>query len=286
MPFLDHLEDLRRVLIDSLIAIGVGMAATWALSGWVLETLIATTMPAGVPVIFLGPAEAFSARIKVALATGVLLTLPFVLWRLWRFVVPGLLKEERGLVLPLVLASTVLFYLGGTFGLLVLVPVIMNILLSFGTASMVPNIAVGQLLTFILRLVLACGTIFELPLVTTALALAGLVTGRDLIAKWRYAVVVIFVVAAVVTPGDGPSLLVLAIPMIALYFLSVGLAFAVEGRGRKRERGLAAVPPAIGPPPAAAGIVPRPAAPPEPEPAAPATERTNEGAAEPPSEET
>ena len=272
MPFLDHLEELRRVLMDSLIAIGVGMLVTWSLSGWVLEYLIASTMPAGVPVIFLGPAEAFSARIKVALTTGVLLVLPFVLWRIWRFIVPGLLKEERDLVLPLVVASCALFYVGGAFGLLVLVPVIMNILLSFGTASMVPNIAVGQLLTFILRLVLACGTIFELPLVTTALALAGLVTGRNLLAWWRHAVVAIFVVAAVVTPGDGPSLLVLAIPMIALYFLSVGLAFLVEGRGRRRAQVPPIVPPAAS---GAAGAVPRPAG------AAPPPAREEAGASPP-----
>jgi sec-independent protein translocase protein TatC len=208
--------------------------------------------------------------------------------------VPGLLKEERGLVLPLVVASTVLFYAGGTFGLLVLVPVIMNILLSFGTASMVPNIAVGQLLTFILRLVLACGTIFELPLVTTALALAGLLTGRDLLSKWRYAVVAIFVVAAVVTPGDGPSLLVLAIPMIILYFLSVGLAFLVQKRGRERERASAEAGPAIVPRPAAADTVPRPPAPPAVEPVAerapgpaiePAAADAANQAGEPPSEE-
>ncbi len=237
MPFLEHLEELRRVLLDSIIAIVVGMLATWALSGVVLENLIHRTMPAGVPVIFLGPAEAFSARIKVALTTGVLLTLPFVLWRVWRFVVPGLLREERNLVLPLVVASTLLFYGGGAFGLLVLVPVIMRILLAFGTASMIPNIAVGQLLTFILRLVLACGLLFELPLVTTALTMAGIITPEWLQAKWRLAVVVIFVIAAVITPGDGPSLLVLAIPVTALYFLSVGLAFGVRQRGRERRAG-------------------------------------------------
>ncbi len=273
MPFLDHLEELRRVLIDSIIAIVVGMAASWAFSGWILEYLIASTMPGDMPVIFLGPAEAFGARIKVALTMSVFLVLPFVLWRIWRFVVPGLLREERALVLPLVLGSTLLFYIGGVFGLWVLVPVVMRILLSFGTASMVPNIAVGLLLTFILRLVLACGLIFELPLVTTALTMAGIISPKDLWSKWRYAILIIFVIAAVVTPGDGPSMLVLAIPVTALYFISVGLSFLVRRRGRAAEDW--SEEPAIAPQ-APAGTAPRPADPPA------AADRTPESGEEKP----
>jgi sec-independent protein translocase protein TatC len=234
MPFLDHLDELRRVLIDSLIAIGVGMGLSWAFSGQLLDLLITRTVPAGTPVIFLAPGEGFTARVKVALACGILVTLPFVFWRLWRFVVPGLLHEERTLVLPAVIFSTLLFYLGGAFGFFVLVPIVMKILLGFGTPHLAPTLAIGQLLGFLLQLTLACGIVFQLPLVTTLLTRAGLVSPEWLWGRWRYAVLIIFVVAAVVTPGDGPSQLVLGIPVTLLYFASVALSFMAR---RERRAG-------------------------------------------------
>ncbi len=243
MPFLDHLEELRRVLIDCLIAVGVGLGLSWAISGRVLDLLIDRTMPTGMPVIFLGPAEAFGARIKVALCCGVLLTLPFICWRVWQFVVPGLLREERSYVLPAVFCSTFLFYLGSAFGFLILVPAILRILLAFGTSRMTPTIAVGNLLGFILQLTLACGFVFQLPLVTTVLTMAGVVTPEWLRAQWRIAVLAIFVLAAAVTPGDGPSMLLLAIPLSGLYLVSVAISFAVR-RGRARQPGGEGSPPA------------------------------------------
>jgi sec-independent protein translocase protein TatC len=207
------------------------------LSAQALELLVNRTIPEDVPVVFLNPAEAFTARIKVALTCGVLVTLPYVLWRFWQFVVPGLLKEERRLIFPLVVSSSVLFYLGGAFGLLILVPVVVKILLAFGTPSLTPTMAVNQLLGFILRLVLACGLVFQLPLVTTVLTMLGIVSPGGLLARWRYAVLIIFVVAAVITPGDGPSQLVLGIPVTLLYFVSVGLSYAVRRRQRREESG-------------------------------------------------
>jgi sec-independent protein translocase protein TatC len=237
MTFLEHLEELRRVLIDAIVAVLIGMAASWAFSGRLIELLIARTMPAGTPIVFLGPGEAFAARVKVSLACGILATLPFILLRVWQFVVPGLLREERSLVLPIVVGGSFLFYLGGSFGFFVLTPIVSRILLAFSTPSMSPAIAVSELLGFILRLVLACGLVFQLPLVTTLLTVVGVVTPGRLWRLWRHAVVIIFVVAAIVTPGDGPSQLILAIPVTALYFLSVGLAFIVRGR-RQRAHAL------------------------------------------------
>jgi sec-independent protein translocase protein TatC len=233
MPFLEHLEELRRVLIDSLIAIAVGLGISWVFSARVLDLLITRTMPGGGPVVFLGPADAFSARLKVALSMGLLVVLPFVFWRVWRFVVPGLMREERAYILPAVVFSSLLFYGGGAFGLLVLVPVVMRILLAFGTEHLTPAIAVSQLLGFVLRLSLACGLVFELPLVTTVLTQVGVVSPEGLWGHWRHAVLIIFIVAAVVTPGDGPSQLVLAVPVCILYFASVGLSFGVRRRGRR-----------------------------------------------------
>jgi sec-independent protein translocase protein TatC len=233
MPFLEHLEELRRVLIDCLIAVAIGLALAWSFSDRVLELLITRTMPGGMPVVFLGPAEAFSARIKVALACAVLVTAPFIFWRVWRFVVPGLMREERAVILPAVFVSSLLFYAGGGFGLFVLVPAVMRILLGFGTSHMTPAIAVGHLLGFVIQLSLACGLLFELPLVTTILTVTGVVSPEWLRARWRHAVLIIFVIGAAVTPGDGPSALLIAVPVSLLYLMSVALSFVVRGRRRR-----------------------------------------------------
>jgi sec-independent protein translocase protein TatC len=174
--------------------------------------------------------------------------------------------------MPGVVASTFLFYGGGAFGLFVLVPTVIRILLSMGTEHLAPQIAVGQLLGFLLQLVLACGIVFQLPLVTTYLTIAGILTPEFLLARWRHAVLVIFVVAAVVTPGDGPSQLVLGIPVTVLYFGSVGLSFLVRGKRK------VAVPAILATPAAAAGNVPR-SLPPPAAPTAAAEEAGREAAA-------
>src|SRR3546814_903491 len=109
MNFLDHLEELRRVLIDSIVAALLGLGVSWFFSGRLVELLIARTIPPGTPVVFLGPGEAFGVRIQVALGTGILLALPFILYRIWQFVVPGLLREERSFVLPIVIGGSCLF---------------------------------------------------------------------------------------------------------------------------------------------------------------------------------
>ena len=257
MTFLDHLEELRRVLIDAIIAALLGLGAAWFFSGRLIELLIARTIPAGTPVVFLGPGEAFSTRIQVALGCGILITLPFILFRIWQFVVPGLLREERTFVLPIVIGGSLLFYLGSAFGLLILIPIVTKILLAFGTPSLKPTIAVGQLLAFVVRLVLACGLLFQLPIVAVFLTWFGIVTPERMWSVWRHAVVVIFVVAAAVTPGDGPSQLVLGIPVTILYFLSVGLSFLVRRRRARRAADSIEPPPSLPrgslPPPGPAG---------------------------------
>jgi len=234
MTFLDHLEELRRVLIDAIVAALLGLGVCWFFSGQLVELLISHTIPPGTPVVFLGPGEAFGVRIQVALGAGVLLALPFMLLRIWQFVVPGLMREERAFVLPIVIGGSCLFYLGGAFGLFVLIPIVTKILLAFGTPSLKPTIAIGQLLGFVVRLVLGCGLLFQLPIVTLFLTWFGVVTPERLWRVWRHAVVIIFVVAAAVTPGDGPSQLVLAIPVTILYFASVGLSFLIRSRRARR----------------------------------------------------
>jgi sec-independent protein translocase protein TatC len=231
MPFLAHLEELRRVLIKCVIALVIAAAASWVFSGAILDTLVVRT--AG-EAKFIGPTEAFGARLKVTLMCGVLVALPVIAYWIWGFVVPGLLESEKRFLLPLVVSSTGLFYLGTVFSYFALTPVVVKVLLSFGTEFIKPEITISPLLGLILRLALACGILFQLPLVLTMLSYFGIVSPRWLKEKWRYAVVASLILAAVATPADAASQLILAGPIIGLYFLSVYVS-ALVTRGKKRE---------------------------------------------------
>jgi sec-independent protein translocase protein TatC len=228
MTFLEHLEELRTVLLHVIVGCLIGAVAGWWLAPRVLEDLIRRTVHQA---FVLSPLEAFNERIKLALFIGLLISLPYVLYRIWQFVVPGLFRRERRLVLPMVLLSIVLFALGVWAAYGYVVPLVVRVLDQFATPSMRTQIRVSTLLDFFYNIALACGIVCELPLVTMALTALGLVTPGFLLRQWRYALVVVFLVTAVITPGDVVTAqLVMGVPMTALYFVSVGLSWLVAKR--------------------------------------------------------
>jgi len=165
----------------------------------------------------------------------VLIASPYVLYRVWSFIVPGLLKRERSLVLPIALGSWLLFLVGAWCSYAIVTPIVLHTLGVFVTPSMEMTIQLGALLSFIYNMSIACGVVFQLPLVLAGLTAVGLVTPRTLARQWRYAIVGTLFVTAAVTPGDVVSAqIVLGIPMIALYFLSVGLSWLVARARRRR----------------------------------------------------
>lgn len=228
MTFLEHLEELRAVLIHVIAGCLVGAVAGWWLAPRVLEDLIRRTVHVAV---VLSPLEAFNERIKLAFFIGLLIALPYVFYRIWQFVVPGLFRRERRLVLPMVLMSMVLFGLGIWAAYGYVVPLVVRVLDQFMTPSMRAQIRVSTLLGFFYNIAIACGIVCELPLVTMALTALGLVTPGFLLKQWRYAIVLVFLVTALITPGDVVTAqLVMGVPMTALYFLSVGLSWLVAKR--------------------------------------------------------
>ena len=234
MPFLEHLEALRVVLFQSAIACVAGALAGWWFAPRVLEDLIHRTVGQAV---VLSPLEALNERIKLSLVLGLFVALPIVLHRLWSFVVPGLLKRERRWVPGMVAASYVLFALGALSAYGYLVPLVMRVLGGFATKSMVTQIRLSELLGFGYNLALACGVVFQLPLVCMTLTALGLVTPGFLLRQWRYAIVAVFFVTAIITPGDVVTAqLIMGVPMTLLYFVSVGLSYLVA-RKRAREEG-------------------------------------------------
>jgi sec-independent protein translocase protein TatC len=230
MSFLQHLDELRAMLVHVVIATLVGAIGGWMLAPYVLEDLIHRTTGTAV---LLTPLEPMNERIKLTLLLGMLLAGPYVFYRIWQFVVPGLLKKERSLVLPMSLASMVLFAIGVAVSYVYVVPLIVSVLATFKTPSMIVQVRLSELLGFFYNVSLACGVIMQLPLVTMTLTAIGLVTPGFLIRQWRYAVVGGFVLTAAITPGDViTAQLVLGGPMVLLYFISVGLSYLVAKRRR------------------------------------------------------
>lgn len=233
MPFLSHLDELRRVLQICVLAAVVGAAGGWWFAPRVLADLIARTVQA---TVVLSPFEAFNERLKLAFVLGLAISLPVILWQVWSFVVPGLFRRERGWVLPMVFASLVLFAGGAWASYAVVVPLVIKMLRTFLTPGMVEQIRLGSLLDFVYNLSLACGILAQLPLVTMVLTGIGLVTPMFLLRQWRVAMVAIFLVTALITPGDLVSAqLMLGAPMVVLYFASVLLSFLVAKRKRREE---------------------------------------------------
>jgi sec-independent protein translocase protein TatC len=231
MPFLEHLEELRRVVLSSVAAWLLCSIAGYVLSGRILDYVVVHNVGEAQ---FLHPMEAFNARLKIALLAGGVVALPYVSFQIWSFVLPGLYARERRVVLPMAASSTALFLGGMAFSYWVLTPLMLRLLMEFGTAHIHANITVSFLFDFILKLAVGTGLMFQLPLVVVILTMIRVVTPRFLWSKWRHAIVVIVIIASVVTPGDGAlSTLVLAGPILALYFLSAVLSTFIH-RGQKR----------------------------------------------------
>jgi sec-independent protein translocase protein TatC len=230
MPFLAHLEELRRVLMHVVIACLVGAVAGWMLAPTVMETMIRRSVGHAV---VLAPLEAFNERFKLALLLGLALVAPYAFYRVWQFVVPGLLRRERSLILPMSLVSMLLFGLGVWAAWSYVVPLVLDVLTQFMTPSMVAQIRLTDLLGFFYNLGIACGLICQLPLVTMTLTRLGLVTPAQLLRQWRYAIVGAFLLTAIITPGDViTAQIVMGLPMTLLYFVSVGLSWLVARRTR------------------------------------------------------
>jgi sec-independent protein translocase protein TatC len=246
MSFLDHLDELRRRIIVSLIAVGVAFIFTFI---YVDQILIFILLPmeemAGHTLSYIDPTEGFILKIKLALMAGLLVASPVVFSQVWLFIAPGLYSHEKKLAVPFVIMSTVFFIAGAVFSHYVVFRVVWEFLAdqTLTVVDPVTNVS-RQILTFeprvepafslYLRLILAMGVTFELPTLVLFLARMGLVTPRFLIRNIKYAVMIIMVAAAVLSPdGGGVGMVVMGGPVVGLYILSIGLAWMF---GKKRKK--------------------------------------------------
>lgn len=231
--FVSHLEELRKRLIISLCAFSLAAAVSYFFSGTLIDLLIAPLRShRNAQLIFQTPYEAFLIHIKVAALCGLVISLPILFIQFWLFVAPGLYQKEKKTVLPLALSSVVLFLFGAAFAYFLIVPVGLDFLLSFETESMRPLLAIAPYFEFLFGMILAFGIMFDFPVILLGLAKMGIVNSRGLAKARKFIVLAIFVLAAVLTPSPDPvSQLLLAIPLLALFEVSVIICRWVEKKG-------------------------------------------------------
>ncbi|MBI3610915.1 MAG: twin-arginine translocase subunit TatC [Nitrospirae bacterium] len=220
MPVTGHLEELRSRLIRVVWVVLGGMVLAYAVSDLLIAWL---KRPLAADLYFFSPTEAFWVTMKVSFFAGLFLSLPMILYQLWRFISPGLLPAERRLALPFVLLGCLFFVLGLLFCYFIVAPFALQFLVGFGMQQgLKPVFSVGLYIDFLLKFLLAFGVIFELPLVITILAKLGLVTPQFLARQRRYAVLVNAILAAVLTPtSDVFNMMLMMIPLIIFYELGI-----------------------------------------------------------------
>ena len=236
MSFLDHLDELRRRLIRSFIALGVGLLICLGfidpIFDFIMEPL-AEVLPEGGTLIYTDPTEAFFLRLKMAALTGLVFSTPVVMTQFWLFVAPGLYAHEKKFAIPFIGLATIFFLGGVVFAHYILFPVAWGFFASFGTADEYVEFTPRLQPAFALyvRLVLACGVVFQLPTVVFFLARMGVASARFLLRNFKYAILLIFIIAAIITPTPDPvTMTFMAGPMLALYVLSIAIAWVFGKR--------------------------------------------------------
>ena len=236
-PFTNHLDELRKRLITSFYAVGIGFAACYAFKEKLFYVLVAPlqkAMKSGDTLIYTHLPEAFFTFLKTALISGIILASPVLLYQFWMFVAPGLYDREKKLLIPILFLSTLFFTGGALFGYFIVFPWGFKFFLSFATDTIRPMPSMKEYLGFASKLLLAFGIVFELPLVLTFLARLGIVSVEFLKKYRKYAILIFFVGAAMLTPPDVVTQIMMALPLMLLYEISI-IGARIFGKKRDDE---------------------------------------------------
>jgi sec-independent protein translocase protein TatC len=242
MGFLEHLEELRRRIIYSLIALVIGFFACWGYAEKIYEVMQRPIMAAlqhhgmSEKLVYLDPTEPFNIYLKVAALAGLFVTSPFILYQVWAFISPGLYRNEKRYVVPFMVSTVSLFLAGGYFGYKLVYPQALDFLIGFGRQFQ-PMITIEKYTDLFLVIIIGMGAIFEMPIIVFFLSLMGIVTAGWMWRNLRYSILVIFIIAAILTPTtDILNMCIFAAPMVGLYLFSIGIAWLVHPKQRRARR--------------------------------------------------
>jgi sec-independent protein translocase protein TatC len=236
MSFLEHLDELRKRIVNAVIGIGVGIIIGFAFIDRIFNFILGPTrkvLPPGVKMIYTEPGEAFGMYITISLIVGFVIASPYVMYQVWKFIAPGLYSNEKKFAVPFVLFTTLGFLAGAAFNHYVAFPFMMAFFASFNGIDLAFMPRLEDTFGLYTKMLLGMGLVFQMPTVVFFLAKMKLVTARFLWKNGRYAILAAFVIAAVVTPtGDPMNQTIFAAPMIALYLLSIVIAWIVNPRSK------------------------------------------------------
>jgi sec-independent protein translocase protein TatC len=234
MSFLEHLDELRKRLIHSVVSVVVGVGATFFFHDPIYRFVFAPTqrvLPEGSKLIYSQPGEAFSLHIQIALIAGVIVAAPYIMLQVWMFIAPGLYQREKRLAIPFVALSSAGFVGGAAVNHYIMFPFMMKFFGGFNSADLMFLPSLDAVFSLYTKFLIAMGLIFQMPTIVMFLAKMHLVTARFLIRNIKYAVLITFIVSAVITPTADPGTqTIFALPMIGLYILSIGIAWVVGGK--------------------------------------------------------
>ena len=242
MSFLDHLEELRRRLVYSIIAAAAGFFVCWGFAENIFGIMQRPIMDAlhrhGMveKLVYLNPTEPFNLYLKIGFMAGIFVASPVILYQVWLFISPGLYRHEKRYVLPFMLSTVGLFLSGGYFGYKMVYPAALDFLIGYGK-QFTPMITIGEYTDLFLTIILGLGIVFEMPILVFFLALMGIVTAGWMWRNIRYSILVIFILAAILTPTtDILNMCLFSAPMIALYIVSIAVAYLVHPKQRRARR--------------------------------------------------
>lgn len=233
MGLMDHLSELRGRLVRCCLAVMVGFITCWAVVDPIFDALVApllSVLPDGSHAIYTTLPEGFFTRMHIAFVAGVFVSSPAIFYQVWAFIAPGLYEEEKRSIIPVAVMSAFFFISGGAFCYFVVFPNAFAFFMSYATDTIVAMPKISDYLSFVLKLILAFGLVFEMPLFAFFLARMGIITAELMRRVRRYAILAIFIVAAILSPPDVVSQLLMAAPMLVLYEVSI---FVAAGFGKK-----------------------------------------------------
>jgi sec-independent protein translocase protein TatC len=240
MSFLEHLDELRKRIVNSLIAVAVGILISFTFIQKIYSFLMAPTMrvlPPGSKLMYTEPGEAFSLYITLSMIVGALMASPFIMYQVWLFIAPGLYSNEKRMAIPFVAFSTLGLLGGAVFNHYIMFPWMMRFFAGFNTQDLLFMPKLDSVFSLYTKFLLAMAAVFQMPTLVYFLARMKLVTARFLIAQFKYAILIIFILSAVITPtGDPVTQSVFAAPMIGLYLLGIAIAWVVGPKSVKAAR--------------------------------------------------